>query len=100
MKPAIYPGDVVILRKVDPSEIKVGDVIQYWRGDVFIIHRVIKIEATGEFQTKGDNNISPDSNLVAPGQVVGKMIGVIPKIGYINLIFRGHNLIPDEAVEF
>jgi signal peptidase len=64
MKPAIDPGDVVILRKADPSDVKVGDVIQYWRGDVFIIHRVINIEATGEFQTKGDNNISPDSNLV------------------------------------
>ena len=61
MKPAIDPGDVVIVRKAEAGDVKIGDIIQYWRGDIFIIHRVIDIKETGEFQTKGDNNISPDS---------------------------------------
>jgi signal peptidase len=100
MEPAIFPGDVAIMQKVDGSSIKVGDVIQYWKGDVFIIHRVIHIESTGEFKTKGDNNSAPDSQLVTPGQVKGKMVVVIPKIGYLSLLFRTHNQTLDKAVEF
>lgn len=100
MEPTIFPGDVAIMQKVDEREIKVGDVIQYWRGDVFIIHRVINIESTGEFQTKGDNNSAPDSELVLPGQVKGKMITVIPKVGILSLILRTRNQNPMEGVEF
>jgi signal peptidase len=100
MKPAIDPGDVVIVRKAEAGDVKIGDIIQYWRGDIFIIHRVIDIKETGEFQTKGDNNISPDSSLVEPGQLMGKVIAVVPKVGHISLWFRGYNLISDEALEF
>ncbi len=85
MEPAIRPGDVAILRKVDSSELRVGDVIQYWRGDLFTVHRIIHIEPTGEFQTKGDNNNAPDPGLVKPEQVRGKLVAVVPRVGFLSL---------------
>ncbi len=92
MEPAIYPGDVALMVKTDGKNIKVGDVIQYWTGEVFIIHRVIDIdEATGRYQTKGDNNSSPDSRLVSPGQVKGKLLKVIPKLGLPAVMFNNSN---------
>lgn len=101
MEPVIYPGDVAVIQKTDGKNIKVGEVIQYWTGDIFIIHRVISIEkTTGEYRTKGDNNSAPDSALVTPGQVRGKMIAVIPKLGILNTLFKTNNQVPKEKVEF
>jgi signal peptidase len=100
MEPVMYPGDVAIVRKDDGSHIKEGDIIQYWRGDVFIIHRVIDVEPTGEFKTKGDNNSAPDSQLVTQGQVRGKVIAVVPKIGILRVMLGMRGQRPREAVEF
>lgn len=101
MQPAINPGDVVIIQKSDGENIKTGDVIQYWTGSIFIVHRVIEAdEATGKFRTKGDNNSTPDSMLVSKEQVRGKIAGVIPKIGKLSLWIRSGNKLPNEQVEF
>lgn len=84
MKPVLYPGDVALMQKVSEDKIKVGDIIQFWTGEAFIVHRVIyKDEENGKFQTKGDNNNAPDSALVSGGQIKGKMIGMVPKIGIL-----------------
>lgn len=101
MEPVIYPGDVVVIQKTEANKIKVGDVIQYWTGEIFIIHRVIAVEGpAGELRTKGDNNSAPDSALVTSGQVRGKMIAVIPKLGILSTLLRANNQIPTEKVEF
>jgi len=101
MQPVIYPGDVAIIQKTDGENIKVNDVVQYWTGNIFIIHRVIEIDAaTGKFRTKGDNNNAPDNMLVSKEQIRGKMIAVIPKIGKISLWIRSRNQGPVEQVEF
>jgi signal peptidase len=101
MEPLLYPGDVALIKKCDAGEVMVGDVIQYWTGEIFIIHRVIAIdEIKGDLRTKGDNNTSPDSRPVTPGQVRGKMIGKIPKLGTFSLFLRPNNMIPWEEVIF
>lgn len=84
MQPVLNPGDVALMQKVSEDKINVGDIIQFWTGEAFIIHRVIyKNEENGRFQTKGDNNITPDSAPVYGSQIKGKMIGIIPKIGIL-----------------
>jgi len=101
MQPVIYPGDVAIIKKTDGENIKLDDVIQYWTGDIFIIHRVIEIDpATGKFRTKGDNNSAPDNMLVSKEQIRGKMIAVIPKIGKISLWIRTKSQVPSGKAEF
>lgn len=101
MEPVFYPGDIVILQKTDGSNLKVGEVIQYWTGEIFIVHRIVSIDqTTGKYQTKGDNNSAPDSVLVGAGQIKGKMISLVPKIGKLSILLRWDKESPNEEVEF
>ncbi|MGI6307995.1 MAG: signal peptidase I [Dethiobacteria bacterium] len=89
MEPVLYPGDIALIRKCEAEDVQVGDVIHYWTAErVFIIHRIIEIDENGYFRTKGDNNSAPDSKPVGPEQLKGKMVGVIPKLGMLNLLLK------------
>lgn len=90
MRPAIEVGDVVIVKKVSPDEIRVGDVIQYWESHYTVTHRVVDVQHNGNqkiFITKGDANDVVDEP-VTDDRVVGKVVFVIPKIGLISLMLR------------
>ena len=86
MRPTLEVGDVVIIAKVSPDVIKPGDIIQFREAEgVTTVHRVVEIqEIEGErvFVTQGDANSEPDANPVLPGNVVGKAVFDIPKIGW------------------
>ena len=90
MKPALEVGDLVVTREVDPEMIEVGDIIQFRRGGDFILHRVVEVEATKNevfFVTRGDaNNVNDDP--VLEGAIVGKVILVIPKLGWLGIVPR------------
>ena len=68
---------------------KVGDVIVYSipGQSIPIIHRIIKINSDGSYVTKGDHNPSmlPFESSVTPDQVHGKVIFIIPKLGYFKV---------------
>lgn len=88
MHPTYEPGDLVMIAGVDPSEIRVGDVIVFWRDGQLIMHRVIRIERVGQhiyFFTRGDNPSNPacDYWVVRDDQVVGKVVGRVPYLGYL-----------------
>ena len=83
MVPEYEIGTVVVTKKVDASELKVGDVISFYSlnqdisGEVNT-HRIVKIEYHGDdkqpvFTTKGDNNQEIDKQKVWPQQIVGKV---------------------------
>lgn len=90
MKPALELGDLVVTREVDPEMIEVGDIIQFRRGGDYILHRVVEVEATKNevfFVTRGDaNNVNDDPVLEAA--IVGKVILVIPKLGWLGIVPR------------
>lgn len=92
MEPGIMPGDIVIVEKSDCDGVAVGDVIMFNNGNgMNITHRVIeKSDADGEvlFRTKGDNNSSPDNGYVNASQLRGRVIAVVPDIGYPTLVLR------------
>ncbi len=102
MEPVIKPGDIVLVKKIAGEEAVVGDVIQFYEpeGKLNITHRVMAInqEGTRLLETKGDNNAVPDSTPVAMEQVKGKVIRVIPKIGWFTLLLRSNDRVPSEAV--
>jgi len=79
-------GDMPIVRGSDSY--KVGEIIVYDANQAApIIHRIIKINQDGTYQTKGDNN--PNQNKyefsVKKEQIRGKVIFIIPKIGYLKV---------------
>lgn len=88
MEPNYNIGDLIIIKEKTQENIKVGDVINYIteNGKDTITHRVIEItKENGQtmYKTKGDNNSSADSDLVAYNQIQGTIVFKIDKLGAI-----------------
>ena len=85
MVPALYVGDVAVIKKCEPDDVNVGDIIEYQMEGYTVIHRIAeKKQKKGEFYliTKGDSNLQPDSEEVREGQLIGKVIFKIRYLGY------------------
>lgn len=85
MSPTINIGDIAIVKKCKPSDVNVGDIIQFQMEGFTVIHRVVEKHHTkGKFyfQTKGDSNSQPDTEVVHEGQLHGKVIYKIRFLGY------------------
>ncbi|MGI6685024.1 MAG: signal peptidase I [Bacillota bacterium] len=79
MEPAIYPGDVVVIRAQGAEKYKIGDIATYLDGQIVFTHRIVG-EENGMFILKGDSNNTVDDT-VKPEQFEGKVLLTIPKIG-------------------
>jgi signal peptidase len=76
----LQSGDIIIVRKVDPGDIEIGDIVTVSFAGYTITHRVIEIieaEVT-LFKLKGEANEQPDASLYAESQLIGKVIIVFP----------------------
>ena len=99
MEPNINIGDIVIAKSIKNKEesIKVGDIISYRKGQNVITHRITNIEKDENgilrIATKGDNNNTEESERILINNIEGKVITIIPKIGYITLILKDKVLI-------
>lgn len=90
-------GDLLIIQGVSSfSEIAVGDIVvmDQGQGVIPLVHRVVSIwyeNGAPRFLTKGDANSYPlpTERSNKPEQIIGKVIFVVPKIGYISLWFQG-----------
>jgi signal peptidase len=90
MKPTFELGDLVIVQDAKTADIHVGDVVRYTRDNISIVHRVLEIQqANGSlvFITKGDNNNVADPP-VPENLVQGRVVGIIPKIGWVSIGIR------------
>lgn len=88
MNPAFDTGSLAFVRPVDPVDIAEGDIITFkgfGGGTVLTTHRVVAVNRGDElsFTTRGDANNINDPNPVPAGNVVGKVHGSIPYIGYV-----------------
>ena len=92
MVPTINVEDAIVIKRMDPEDLKQGDIISYLGTDSYysgkvITHRIIGIEKSSDgdllFRTKGDNNNVADGVLVNEDNVYGKVLLRIPKLGYI-----------------
>jgi signal peptidase len=86
MVPVARPGDVFVIRKISPHQVRVGDVVTFrpLRSDHLTTHRVVGLRyVVGElhFQTKGDANSSVDPDLVPARNVIGRVVYHAPAIG-------------------
>ncbi len=78
----VYPkGSLIVTKRVEPEELKVGDDITYMISETSsVTHRIVGImenyQDTGEraFETKGTRNEKADKDPVSAVNVVGKVI--------------------------
>ncbi|MBI5231341.1 MAG: signal peptidase I [Coriobacteriales bacterium] len=99
MEPAIRVGSVIVVRRLDPERIQVGDVISFTtptrRGSsgapTIATHRVIHVtrekvygdHGTVALRTKGDANEEPDIQAISGASVLGKLVLALPYLGYV-----------------
>ncbi len=91
MVPTINVLDAVISIKPNIQKLASGDIITFGSDDsryneLTVTHRVLKAMGVGDkrsFITKGDNNTTPDSIPVKANNVLGKVVFVVPFLGYL-----------------
>ena len=91
MEPTIKKNDIVIVKKVQQSEIKTNDIITFNLENEIVTHRVIKIEKIdGQiiYTTKGDSNEVSDLRKIQYNQIEGKYIGKISKVGKLFTLLK------------
>lgn len=85
MEPEISAGDILVIH--EEESYTQGDVIAFHADGMLISHR-IEQETPKGFVTRGDANNIADENPVGKGQIVGKAVLVIPKVGRAILFLR------------
>lgn len=84
MSPAINTGSIIIVRK--RTQYSIGDIISYYslinNKEEIITHRINSLGGN-VYITKGDANQAIDREIVLPRLVIGKVIFIIPYLGYI-----------------
>ena len=100
MQSEIPKGSLLLVRRVDPDTLRVGDDITYmYTSTASITHKIVAIyeDYSGDgqraFQTKGVNNSDPDEELVPASYIVGKVIFHVPGIGSAALFLKAHLLL-------
>ena len=91
MVPTFSAGDLIFIRKCDPSTLKEGDIVCFHtiidNEYALNTHRIQKIETVGNarsYTTLGENNHGiTDTHIISDGDIVGKYVGDIPKAGKV-----------------
>lgn len=88
MTPTFKTGDMIIIKKVDVTKLKVGDVITFHTiiNNEYALntHRIVKIDEMNgarSYTTKGDNNAMADTHVISDGDIVGKYVFKLSKLG-------------------
>jgi signal peptidase len=83
----IYPVDsLVVVRPINPSDIRVGTPIAFdpEDGRELVTHRVVQVLESSSglaFRTQGDANANPDPQPVPARQVRGRATWAVPQLG-------------------
>lgn len=90
MVPTVNVNDAVIAIKPSVDNLSKNDIITFKSNDVrysglTVTHRIINVfnEGTVSYQTKGDSNTTADDAYVPIKNVIGKVVFVIPFLGYV-----------------
>lgn len=96
MEPVYNVNDVILVKTVDVSTLKVGDDIAYLGNraelnGIVITHRIIEIWTSDDgevrYTTQGVNNDNPDPS-VSGDQIYGKVVGKVYVVNAINHIVK------------
>ncbi len=85
MAPAIMTGDIVVVKK--SAVYHKGETITFYdQNHRVITHRIIKQfdqNQRSNFVTKGDANETSDRQTVSQPKVIGKVVLILPKLGFL-----------------
>lgn len=96
MVPTININDAIIVKRIDHDNYKIGDIISFSSSDInykglTVTHRIVNKQSSSNassiYTTKGDNNLVADYAGVKTDQIYGRVLFIIPKIGYIHTFF-------------
>lgn len=95
MEPEYPVGSLLYVKKVDASELRVGDDITFMLdSDTAGTHRIVAIVPDEEdpsvlrFKTKGIANEYEDGGLVHSNNIIGKPIFSVPYLGYLSVFIQ------------
>jgi signal peptidase I len=85
MYPFLKPGDRLVVKRIHPNYLQVGDIIVMRRSkDHITAHRIVRMLSNGNAVTKGDSLLVPDNEQIKLSEVDGRVEAVV----------RGRKLIP------
>lgn len=102
MRPALCPGDLVLVKAEDPTVINIGDIVTVKSEVGVFTHRVFEKKLENGvilFRTKGDANEDPDPAYFDASQLVGRVVLVVPfrhlytPYGFLSLVLAPTALI-------
>lgn len=79
MRSAMEPGDLAIF--IRPDHVEVGDIAVFQVNGSIVTHRIVDIDADGNYVTQGDANPSPDRWDPNEVDIVGVYLFRIPLLG-------------------
>lgn len=88
MQPEFSEGDVIFIKQTEASDLVKDDIITFGTPEGNrVTHRITETNTQENhlsFTTKGDNNNVIDAEPVQEGQVIGKVLFHIPKLGFLS----------------
>lgn len=89
MEPAIPTDSLIVVDRMEASEVRDGDIISYFSqdpsfGGAVNTHRVVSVSQDGDrivFETKGDANQMSDRYPATSEDLIGKVVFVSPVMG-------------------
>jgi signal peptidase I len=86
MQPTINPGDVVMAEKINPLQLRPGDIVSYHslqNPKVIITHRLVAVDSqTDKLIMQGDKLDTPDPAIPA-SSAIGRVRWFIPRLGHV-----------------
>ncbi|MGA9545370.1 MAG: hypothetical protein WBQ85_17480 [Candidatus Sulfotelmatobacter sp.] len=79
MLPSVWPGDTLVIERITPDQVRVGDVVLVGRDGRLCAHRVVSVAEgcqSPHWITQGDANSAPDLP-VSEGEFLGRVDHVI-----------------------
>lgn len=94
MEPVLHTGDVTVVRRVAPRDVRTGDVVTFKApgSGRLTTHRVraVRRDAAGRyaFTTKGDANNAVERWTLPPGGRLSRAVYRVPAVGHAVLLIR------------
>ena len=88
---SMEPTINVIVSGIEKDKIKTDKIVTFEQNNQIITHRIVGIEETekgSKYVTKGDNNLTKDTEEISYEQILGTIVLKIPRIGNIILLLE------------
>ena len=93
MQREIPEGSLIITKRMDPRRLLVNDTVTYLREDgSTVTHNIVDIiivDGNLKFQTKGSENMMPDTELVDSKDVIGLVVFHMAGLGLLLFVIKG-----------